>query len=284
VHPERAPSGDRMSAGTGGVDGEAKPKTRQWFEEGALWLALLLAFSPTLLGLADHWEARSWPRYSLAFLPLLIWSVRHDSAKRPLFREGLALIAVAVVGQFLASLAAVTFVARPLAAMAVIGLLLLRGLASPGTAMLALWIVPVPYMVIRDLGCDASAAALCSAAATLLSALGAPIAAVGNSLSVGEGRLSVASPWGGLVLLVHMTGLAWYLSRRRGLGYLATAGSLLAAAALALPIQWIAITLAGALLCAGSARTAGLVLDPGSWLAPLLAAVCLGERRPGRWL
>jgi len=246
-----------------------------------LWLALLLAFSPTLLGLVEHWLARSWPRYSLAFLPLLIWSVWHDSAKRPLFREGLALIVVAVVGQLLATLAAVTFVARPLAALAVIGLLLLRGLATPGTALLALWIVPVPYMVIRALSGDASGV-LCSAAATLLAGVGAPVDVVGNTLSVGGDRFAVASPWGGLLLLVHMTGLAWYSARRRTLGCLATAGTLLAAAALAVPIQLVAITLAGAFLYLGSSSTARFVLDPGSWLLPLLAVVYLSQRRAGR--
>jgi hypothetical protein len=261
------------------LGGEGRAETRQWLEEGALWLALLLAFSPTLLGLVEHWLARSWPRYSLAFLPLLIWSVWHDSAKRPLFREGLALVIVSVVGQLLASLAAVTFVARPLAAVAVIGLLLLRGLAAPGTALLALWIVPLPYMAIRALTGDAPVA-LCSAAATLLTGLGAQVDVVDNTLRVGEARLSVTSPWGGLLLLAHMTGLAWYFSRRRALGYLATAGTLLAAAALALPIQLIAITLAGAFLYAGSSSTARLALDPGSWLLPLLAVVYLSERRP----
>lgn len=263
------------------MEGEGRAETRRWLEEGALWLALLLAFSPTLLGLVEHWLARSWPRYSLAFLPLLIWSIRCDSAKRPLFREGLALIIVSVVGQLLASLAAVTFVARPLAAVAVIGLLLLRGLATPGTALLTLWIVPVPYMAIRALAGDAPAA-FCSAAATALGVLGAPVDVVDNTMRVGEARLSVTSPWGGLLIFAHMTGLAWYFSRRRTLGHLATAGALLAAAALALPVQLIAITLAGAFLYAGSASTARFVLDPGSWLLPLLAIVYLGERRAGR--
>jgi hypothetical protein len=46
----------------------------------------------------------------------------------------------------------------------------------------------------------------------------------------------------------------------------------------------MAVTLAGAVLLAGSPGAASLVVDPGSWLLPLLAAIYLGERRSGHRL
>ncbi len=252
----------------------------RWLGETALWLALLVALSPTLHDLMGHWLLHSWSRYSLGFVPLLILAIRADSPGRPLRGPALALIAVCLVGQILASLASVIYVARPLAGAAVAGLLLYLGRGRPRSALLALCLIPVPSMLMnRWLGGAELARSAAEAAASLVSTLGVSVQAVGPILTAGDLQLRVEPQWGGVLLALQGLGLAWYYSVARNLSVRATATALVAAAILAFPVQLAVLVLSALALGAGQPTLAAALIDPGSWLAPLCAALYLGEVR-----
>ncbi|MFQ5416484.1 MAG: hypothetical protein ACE5FL_05460 [Myxococcota bacterium] len=247
----------------------------QW----ALWLALLAALSPTLHDLARHWVAHSWARYSLGFVPLFVWVLATDARRSPRRIPGLVLIGASVLGQILASLASFPAAARPLAPTAILGAVLFTGIASPRAAVLAFWLVPVPNVLIERLGGGALAAQLAGGAAKGASVLGATVVASEGALRTAASHIVVPAQWGGLLLLVQLAGLAWYVGIRRGLAARPTAIALLATAALAGPLQLVFLTAAAAALSLGHAGLGAFVIDPVSWVAPLGVALVLAERR-----
>jgi hypothetical protein len=252
--------------------------SRRWAQEAALWAALLIALSPTLHDLVGHWQVHSWSRYSLGFLPLLILAIRADSPGRPMRGPALALLVLCLVGQFAASFASVRYVARPIAGAALAGFLVYRNQARPRTALLAIFLVPAPSMLItRVLGGAELAAGTAEVAARVVNVLGASAAAVGPALTLGGLKLEVAPYWSGLVLALQGLGLAWYYSVRRDLGARSTALALAAALLLAFPVQLGMLVSSALALSAGHPSLAAALLDPGSWLVPLFAVILVGE-------
>jgi hypothetical protein len=236
----------------------------------------MLAFSPVLQNLAEHWLTGIWPRYSLSLLPLLLWCVRCDRGGRPLRWQGLALVCAGLAVELLAARAAVLPVARPALAVAVIGVILMRGLASVRTALLALFVLPMPRLFV-ELGGLTAATHLFETGGALLSGVGLNLV-VEEGLAVSGGKqLPIDAAHGGLLLLAQMMGLAWYRALRRGLDWRGTASSLALFAVQAVPIQFTAILLALLALGAGAPVLAGAVLNYGSWLVPLLVTVYLTE-------
>jgi hypothetical protein len=240
-------------------------------------LALLVALSPSLYDLARHWVAHPWARYSLGFIPLFARVLVSDTRRPPRRALGLLLIGVSVLGQMLAEVAAFPTVARPLLPTALIGGVLFTGIASPRTALLAFWLVPVPSVLMAQLGGDALAAKLADVAATAVTGFGATVIASEGALRTAASSIAVPAQWGGSLLLVQLTGLAWYVGIRRGLSARATAIALVAAAAAAGPLQLGFITAGAAALAQGQAALGAFLVDPGSWLAPLLLAYAIGE-------
>ncbi len=253
-----------------------------WFEEVAVWLALLLALSPALYDLMGHWHLHSWSRYSLGFLPLLILAIRGDAPGRPMRGFALALIALCLVGQVIGLFGSVIFVARPLVGVAVAGALVYRGLARPRIALLALCLIPVPGMMMRrGLAAEDLAHFLTGVAASVVSTLGvsARIAGSGSVVMVRDLQLEVGYQWGGVLLAVQALGLGWYYSVRRNLGMRATVVALMVAVLLAFPVQLGVLVSSSLALWAGQPSLAGLLLNPGSWLLPLFMALYLTEVR-----
>jgi len=249
-------------------------------EETALWAALLIALSPTLHDLVDHWRLHSWSRYGLGFLPLLILAIRADRSDLPKNRRALVIVLLCLLGQFLAALASVRYVGRPLAGAALAAFLLYLGRARLRTAVLAVFLIPAPSMLMtRWLDGAELANGFLEATARVLGALGASAQIAGPVLTLGESQLEVAPYWSGVLLALQGLGLAWYYSVRRDLGTRSTAVALVVAVLLAFPVQFGVLVLSSLALWAGQTWLAAAVLDPGSWLVPLFASVSLGELR-----
>lgn len=243
-----------------------------------LGVALLAAFSPGIFDLAGHWLEAAWPRYGLGFAALLAWCVVRSSRVPPRPRLGLVLIALCLVTQLLAALAAVVPVARPAIAGALIGFLSTRGLAPLRTALLAVFIVPIPYSVAESLGGQAIAEALAGWGAALVSALGLAVSLGEPGLTSGSTSLVTSPTHAGFAVLQVMIGLAWYAALRRGLTAVATATRIAGFLVLGLLVQGIATVLACTAIFLGSAPLAEAILDSLSWLVPAVIVVFRTER------
>ncbi len=247
---------------TSDVHGAAAPEAparrrRDWL----LGLALLAAFSPTVLDLLRHWMLEPWSRYSALFLPLLAWCVHRGPASRRRVGAGALLIAGGLALQLLAVLAAAPRVARPALAAGLAGFLLVRGLAPPATALLAGFVVPVPYQLAAQLAGLPLAVALFRATAFVLSSVGLALAVDHHALVATTASFDLRPIHAGLPLVVAVTGLALYASRRRSLSRAAGLelwGRLLLAAC---AIQLAAVVLSALALVAGWPGASGVLLE-----------------------
>jgi hypothetical protein len=183
--------------------------------DAALGAAAILAFSPGLYDLAAHWIADPWSLYSAVFVLLLAFGApRHARGATALPRLGAALLAGGLLLQLLAVLAVMPALARPALVLGAIGFLLLRGLASPAWAALALFVVPVPHTFTELLGGEELAPELFRAASRLLHGFGLAIAADRHEVVSGSARLAIDPSQAGLPVAVGMLGLAGYAALR----------------------------------------------------------------------
>ena len=254
------------------------PKSRVVTEWG-LWLCLLIGLSPVLRDLVGHWTTAPWSRYSISFVVLLFLAARADSPRPPRRRAGLLLLALGFAGQTFALTVWISALGRPFAALAVLGMLLFFGTASLRAALLVLWVVPLPTMVIDALGGDAATRGLYAAGASLLEPLGMAFDLGRRVVSAGANELSLDGHHGGLVLAVQMSGLAWYSAQRRCLSWRRTAKLIAGYVVLALPIQFAATVAALMLLSWGSPGWMIRVDYTAAWLLPFLVVVLREAKR-----
>jgi hypothetical protein len=241
--------------------------------EWGLWFCLLVGLSFVLRDLVGHWTTAPWSRYSISFLVLLFLAARADSPGPPRKRAGLLLLVVGLVGQTFALSFWIVALGRPFAALAVLGMLLYFGTMSLRAALLVLWVVPLPMMVIEAFGGEAAARGIYVAGAALLEPFGMAFEFGRRVVSSGANELPVAEHQGGLVLAAQMSGLAWYSALRRGLTWGWTARLIAGYALLALPIQFAAVVVTLALLSWGSPRWMIQFIDTATWLLPFLVVV-----------
>ena len=115
------------------------------------WLALAFALSPALVELAAHVFRTPWARAQLLFVPLFALAMACERRPQPALRRtrlGLGLIGLAlgfIAFSVAGGLASVGRLAIPAA---VLGLSAYRGRRWPGAALLAVWLVPLPSIVI----------------------------------------------------------------------------------------------------------------------------------------
>lgn len=243
-----------------------------------LGAALLLAFSPGLYDLARHWLLHPWSRYSALFVLLVGWCSARERDAKPKRLVGAGLIAAGVVLQLLSVLSVMPAIARLALVLAAIGFLLLRGLATPRVAALAVFVVPVPHAFTDALGGELVTQELFRSASNLLQPLGVAVAAGEQQILAGDAVLEIDSTQAGLPTLVAMLGLAWYVvlrarppARRAGLWLAA----LLSSGVIA---QGLGIVLACLVLAWGSASAASFSLDTVGWLLPAVVVVWALER------
>ena len=140
-----------------------------------LGAALLLAFSPGLYDLARHWLLHPWSRYSALFVLLVAWCSARERDAKPKRLVGAGLIAAGVVLQLLSVLSVMPAIARLALVLAAIGFMLLRGLATPRVAALAVFVVPVPHAFTDALGGGLVTQELFRGASNLLQPLGVAV-------------------------------------------------------------------------------------------------------------
>jgi hypothetical protein len=262
----------------GDGDGAARDKRHPRSADVWLAVALLAAFSPALFDLAGHWVSQPWARYSVVFVPLLAWCALRGPAACPRPWLGSALIAVALVIQLLAAMASQLSVARPAVAIAVVGFLLLRGIAPLRTALLALLLVPVPHTLTTLLGGVPLVRALFGGGAAIVSGLGARVELDELSLSSGEAVVALDSVHAGLPLLVLLLGLAAYAALRLAPSPRSALRLAVGAVLAAVVLEIVAVLIACAVLASGSGTASLFVLESLSWMVPALCVVGLTER------
>lgn len=243
-----------------------------------LWGALLVAFSSVLFDLVRHWLDSDWARYSIVFVPLLVWAVHHSPAQEPRRGIGWTLVAFSIVIELVVAQEAMVEIARPMFAVAVIGLMLATGMAPLRIALLALWIVPVPSFLSVAMGGADLARDLFAAMVEPLSRLGLDLQVARHVLVSGDQELGIVAVYAGLPLFVLLTGLGWYRALQLGLRPLATLRCLLLHVLCGIPIQLAAIALALVAFALGAGITSDVFLDTVPWVVSTVAVVYLGER------
>jgi len=244
-----------------------EPQRTRPGQEILFWLALLIALSPTLFELTEHWQTNAWARYSLGFLPLLICAVRGGTVGRTYRSIAFWLLLFCLVGQFAVGFVSLPRLARPLAGLAIVAFLLHREQASPRTALLAVFLIPVPSVfIVSILHGNELAGAFAEAGAATLRVFGISATALGREIHTANGELRLTAYWSGLLLSFQALGLGWYYALQRGLGLRSSGIALAAAVPLAFALQLALVVLAAAATAGGAKPLPGLLIDPGSWL------------------
>lgn len=237
----------------------------------ALWAALFLGFSPTLLDLARHWIAEPWAAPFAVFVPLWILAVRRPADRSHARPLGLLLV---VGGLLLATFAATSGVTRwgrfGLPA-AVVGLAMWLGTPPVARALVAAWWIPFPHFFQTAVFQPLSRLAERWASDGQAWTGGAPLYAAQEMLPaidavpIGPADLGLQSCW-------LLAGVAWYAGATRGCGGGQTAARALRAGFLGIPIQGLALALAVPMTLLGSAELARGFLD---LVVPLVAVGAL---------
>jgi hypothetical protein len=257
----------------------ASPRgSRDWW----IWAATGVALSPVLSDLAIHWGHHPWSRYSIVFAVCYALALRAESPGPPLRWQGFALLIAGLVGQMLALLASVVFVARPLAAISIIGVSFIRGKTSLRVALLALAIIPVPSALVRNMGGIQLEAGIYRIALAMLSPFEINLGIQGQWV-LGDGiRIRIDAIDGLAVLFIHMFFLAYYLALRRGLDGFGTARLIAIWMLLAVPIQVVVDTIYLAIVANAVPLGIADFLYASRWVVPTLSAVWIEARRRRR--
>jgi hypothetical protein len=229
-----------------------------------------------LVDLALHIAAEPWARYSLVFPPLFAWCLIHDKVPARAGRDGFAWLALAILLELVAVGGGMTRFARPGLPLAAIGTCRIFGLGPGRTALLALWTIPVPKIVIAfaSPGLETTLLRVASAAAGLL---GADVGVEGCRAFAAAGQLELTDSDGGLPLAALLSGLGWYASLRCGGSLLACLRRAVAWAVLAIPLQLLGVLAAVTALAMGAPAVGRLLLDHGLWTATAAAGLAWAE-------
>jgi hypothetical protein len=227
----------------------------------ALWLALFIGLSPTLVDLARHWLAEPWALPFACFVPLWLLCVHGDAKRSSSHRFGLLLVVAGVLLAAFAATGGSTRLGRYGIPAAVLGLALWLGRPSPARALLASWWIPVPNAVQSGLFAWLSAAAGKWLASGLAAGSGGESIEAGPvslpriaGVELGAGDLGVQLCW-------FLAGLGWYAAASRGAGVTLAAGAALRSGLLGIPLQMLALGAVAALALLGNPALARVWLD-----------------------
>ncbi len=240
------------------------------------WIALLAAASPVLADLFR--DLALGPKHHYLGLPALLLALalaRAPRSGRAPRRPGPGALALALgLALVLAGLAGeASFLARLGLPLAALGLGLLRGGPPPLLLALAFWLVPLPNSLLGLASPDLEAALGRLVAATL-ALPGLPVRCEGLTLVGPAGaHLDLRAENGGLLLAHCLAGVGALAAALSGAGWRSAARAAGLGAALALPLQPLAVLGAAGLVAAREPELARLWLSSAS---PLLAS--------GAWL
>jgi hypothetical protein len=245
--------------------------------DALLAAALGVALVPVFEEIGRHLVANPWAAYVLGMLPLCALAYARAERSGRTHRDGAIWVAAALAFELVGLLAGPAQIGRIAVPLAAIGFARLRGRPAWAGALLALWLVPIPNLLLRipSPGLESLLLHLAALGAALF---GASPAVHGVEVAVGDTGLRVLRGDGGVTLAVALAGAGWYVAVRRGAGL---AGAFAGAARFAVAAPFLQLaTLTGvvaALPWLGSAL-AREILTFAPWLATTAAALLLGER------
>jgi hypothetical protein len=239
-------------------------------------LALLVAFSPVLAELAEHLRDESWARYALVFVPLFALVLRAEPSI-PARRDGLVLLGLALAFELFCLAGNTTRLARPAFALAIVGLCRSFGLARARTSLLAFWLVPVPWVLLK-LTSPGLERFWIEAAAALVNALGGAVEVQRSVVHGVAGSFAVRASDSGGIPVVMLAGLGWYAGLRCRATLRGCVQRALTWGALGLPAQAVGSAIAVSTLAVGHAGLGRAILDPGIWLVLAIAGIARAEQ------
>jgi hypothetical protein len=234
--------------------------------------ATACALSPVLLDLGRHWMEEPLVRYSSLFVPLSVWQLRSASRLEPPRRDGYLWLGMAAVIVVVTVGGGFVRWGRPAIPLASVGLCRLLGGPRPSVALLTLFIVPVPTVVVDSLSPELPRALLALALPMSRLLCGGPAVQTAGLewqqqafvVEAGEASLRIDAMDAGLSLVALCAGLGWLAAILRA-DALPVIRSL-RWSALGLPVQLLALSLALVLLELGAARLAEGLLVHAAWL------------------
>jgi hypothetical protein len=244
-----------------------------------LWLALAVAFSPTLAELARELPERpDAPRVLAGALLFGLAAARDAGPFRARRGAAAGVLLFAIALQAVGIAADSWSIARIGLGLAVVGLSLWLGRPRFGVSLLALFAVPIPSTLTGMLspGLESAAARL---AAGIAGGLGLELRASGPLLHAAAGSLELRPSEAGLSLVMLAANLGWYAAQRQGGGLGASAVRTLTAVLLAIPVQILCLALGAALLGLGGVEAARLWLAYGALGALLAGGLALAHRK-----
>jgi hypothetical protein len=239
-----------------------------------LWIALAVAFSPTLLDLAHNFDIEPYDRCTIG--PALLlgwWAVAMRGERQSGHSDGLVLILIGVAMQVLGILTLTWSMARFGVPFAVIGAARMTGLVPLRLAVLAFFAIPVPYSVMLFMSPDLEIA-LASLASQVANVFGASLTVDAIELRSGDLRLHLVPQDGGLVLLPLFMALGWFHALRARAEFKGTLARVSVWVLALLPLQIVGLAIAGLLTDAGNPELARAWLRDLLW--PVIAVVGLG--------
>jgi len=244
-----------------------------------LWAGLLVAFSPVLVDLSRHLFESPWARYVLPFPLLFLRCALRETDPRPRRRDGLLWIAGGLLLELFAAFSGTLRFGRIGIALALIGLCRLQGFPGVRAQLLLLFSVPIPAWLVR-IAHPVLPGVLLQAVAAGLGVFGIDAQVVGNDLVLPSLQLQLDPMDSGLQLAPLLAGLVWYdsilVGRRLPEALLRSS----LAAALAIPLQTLAITLVLAFLDPSSDPALGQrLLQSGTWVAVAATFLSWSELR-----
>jgi hypothetical protein len=246
----------------------------------AAWIALGVAFLPVLTELVGRVaDGPNQLSFLLAPLLLVLCAWRGPAQAAVPHRDGLLLLFVAVVLQFVGIASQTVFIGRLGLALAVVGMARWLGSPKPSVALLALAAIPIPVAAV-SFTTPWLETLWAGAATQFVQLLGGDVSVSGPLFRSSAGRLELMPSDGGLPLLRTLIGLGWYSAARLALSSRALLGRAALGALLAGPIQLIGVTIAVFLLTFGLADVARVWLDHGLWMGVAACVVWRVERGP----
>jgi len=236
-----------------------------------------VAFSPVLADLVRHWAAEPWARYSLVFVPLLVWGLARSPAAARATADGWIWLGLAIALEILALAGDAVRTARPALALGAIGLARATGLAATRPLVLLLWVTPLPRVLAGIASPDLERFWV-QAVLPLAHAFGATLALEGSSVLAPTATLELRFVDGGLLLAALLSGLGWHSAMLAGARLPSAIARAIGWAALALPLQLIIVALALGLLAGGSPGAARAVLEDTLWVVAAAGILVVSAR------
>ena len=257
--------------------GRSSAKRRSVGAPWILWVALAVALSPALTELIRHWVREPWARESAVFVPLAIASAVADPSWSRPHGAGWLLVAAGIALALFGSAGGLAAIGRLAIPLAVIGMALATGHPAARIALIALFVVPVPFSIVSviSLAGERVVVQLAVQAARLL---GADWVAGGGTIGTAAGELRLRAPDLGLPLAHLLAGMGYCTGIASGASALRSGSRGLLWAAWALPAQVLALVVSSGMLAVAGANAARAFLDVAPACAVTMIAIARLER------